>query len=475
MLLRERISEILDYINGYDSYLDHNKKLLDIHQGNLRPYVEKDLESCLSKEYYAKMKDRLIIINILQRFIDKVSKVYALTPMRTVKKTSASDEKLLEFYENKFDMNVNMNDADEYANLFKGYLLDPYIDENEPHLRVSPFDRFLVKSDSSKNPLKTDLLIKFMGEKAVKVEDKRQRLGYRTEMREVFYLYTDEEFLAIDDRGDIYEEGMRDQDGTNIFGIIPAFYGFRSRIDLIPRQDTDLLGITKIIPVLLSDLSGAVLFQCFSIMYGVDVDAENLVMSPNAFWSFKSDPTSDRQPTVGVIKPEADIDKVLNFIMQVFTLWLESKGIKIGAVGQMDGAKAANGISKIIDEMDTTELKKLNIKAFKRDEERFWQVLKSIHNTWVTQGLLTGHPKFSEAFEVGIDFDEPIVVTDREKEVRTVSLEVDAGFLYPEKAIRKLYPDAEEDEIAKHLEFYEQGANVDGEMAEDDDTNIEEV
>lgn len=453
MKLYDLVPEILDYINDNKEYLEHNKVLLDIHQGCLKPYVMQDLKACLSEEYYSKIKSRVIIINTLKRFIDKVSKVYALTPVR-IATSGASDQNLLDYYEEQFEMNVSMNDADEYSNLFKGFFLDPYVKENTPCLRVLPFDRFLIMSTDETDPLSDDILIKIMGMKPIRVEDRRSRNGHRIEMREVYYLYSADEFLAIDSNGDIYAPAMEENEGENIYGVIPGHYGRRSRIDLLPKQDTDLLNITKIIPVLLSDLSGTILFQCFSIMYGVDIDAQNLNMSPNAFWSFSSDPNSDKNPQIGTIKPQADIDKVLNFIMNTFTFWLETKGIKVGSLGQVDGQNAASGIAKIIDEMDTTELKKLSIEAFKKDEKAFWQKMKTIHNTWVDQGIVKNMPRFSESFEVQIEFDEPQPVIDREKFVRTIKLEVDAGFLYPEKAIEKLYPDIEGEELKKHLDFF---------------------
>lgn len=471
-MLQDRIQEVLDYVNNNKDYLYHNKVLLDIHQGDLKPYVMADLRACLSEDYYKKIEKRIIVINILKRYIDKVSKVYALTPVRSAI-GSASDQRLLEFYEDAFEMNVSMNDADEYSNLFKGFFLDPYVKNNQPKLRVLPFDRFLMMSVSEDDPLAGDILIKIMGEKPVFVADARAKGGYRQEMREVYYLYSNEEFLAIDSRGEVYQPAMEENEGENIYGVIPGHYGMRSRIDILPKQDTDLLNITKIIPVLLSDLSGAVLFQCFSIMYGVDVNSENLIMSPNAFWSFKSDPQSDKTPSVGVVKPQADIEKVLNFIMEVFTFWLESKGIKVGSTGSADGNNAASGIAKIIDEMDTSELKKLSIKAFKKDEKAFWSKMKIIHNTWVDNGLIVNMPRFSENFEVEVEFDEPQPIVDREKYVRTVKMEVDAGFLYPEKAIEKLFPDADEEELQKHIDFY-YGVDKDA-SAENSDSDSQRI
>ena len=231
------------------------------------------------------------------------------------------------------------------------------------------------------------------------------------------------------------------------------------------------MALTKMIPLLLTDLSGAIMFQCFSIVWGIDVNAENLTMSPNAFWSLKSDITSQKEPKLGTIKPEADIQKVLDYITSTFTFWLETRGIRIGSVGQIDAANASSGIAKIIDEMDSTELVQKSQMCFQHDESMFWSTLKQMSNYWLSQSLITTNEKpefFMDDFQVITQFDPPQPQVDRATEVNTVKMERDAGFISTRKAIEQLYPDLTGEQIENQLMEIDQERGVEPSGVEED-------
>ena len=447
MALRDRVDELVDYIKAHEDYLNHNHKLFQILEGRLLPFVREDLKKMLSESYFCKIEDRIVPINILVRLIDKLSKVYAGDPVRESTSDFETDAELLAWYEDQFEMDINGNHADEFANLFKGYTWEPYLSGDDdgpkmPKLRTLPFDRFLWKSDSITDPTKKDVFLKSMG----KV---KTHLGGEDRL---WFAYTKDEFLPFTMGGVIYDKFLQGNDGINPFGSVPATYGNRAPFAILPTQDTDILPMSKIIPIFLTDLSGLTLFSCFSIIWGVDIDSENLTMSPNAFWSLKSDPASDKTPQVGQIKPQADIDKVLMYIKDTFSFWLETRGIKVGSMGQMTAGNLASGISKIIDELDTSEMRKINIKHFQREEQEFWQLVKRMHNSWIDQGLIQGKPRFSDQFDVSVTFDEPQPKVDRKTMVETVKLEFDSGFLDMESALVRLYPDLKPEQIDERMQ-----------------------
>lgn len=452
MGLRERIDELLQYVKDHEEFTSHNHKMLDIYEGNLKPYVLDVMKETLSNNYYEQIKSRVLPINILRRVYEKLSKVYMNEPMRM-------DQKYQEFideYSDSMYLNQQMNNADTYANLFKGYALEPYIVDGEPRLRVLPYDRFLVKSDDKVDPLNPTVFIKFMGSMKKLVDHGRTK-----ELRDVqlYYAYTDEEFLAFDSDGQLYAPAMDENEGINPVGVIPFVYGNRSLNNLIPTIDTDVLSIVTGLAVGLTDLSGAILFQCFSIIYGVDISQANLTMSPNAFWDLKSDPQSDKTPQVGTIKPEADIDKVLEYWKNVFTFWLETKGVRVGSIGSMDAANAASGIAKIIDEMDSFEIRKQNIQYFRREEAQLWELLKIMNNYWVISGQLDGQI-IGDDFAPMVEFDDPQPSMSRREEVELTVFEIDRGILPLRKGITRLYPDLGEDELEEWLEEINEGSTV---------------
>lgn len=451
--LRERRKDILAYIKSHSNYTEHNKTVFEVYEGNLLPLVRDVMQKTLSPEYFDRIKHRILPINVLKKIIDKLAKVYATDPIRQAEmdgKTSKQNQKFIDFYEDAYDLNQNMNTADEYANLFKGYALEPYLEldddsgELKPALSVLPYDRFLViPSDSDlQSPLKPEVFIKFMGRRAVM--DRRTR---KVDIREVYYTYTKTEFDAFDQEGDTFEEALRDNNGINPFGKIPFVYANRSNTSILPIQDTDILSLTVSIPVMLSDLAGAIMFQCFSIVYGIDVDSENLKQAPNAFWVLKSDSKSDKNPSVGTIKPQVDSDKAMNFIYQAMASWLETRGIKVGSLGKLSGESNLSGIAKILDEVDTSEARKIAIKWFRREEKALWNLTKTMHNFWVRANMLKGMSLMPENLFVNVKHDKPQAIVNRSEQVSTLEKEVNNGFTDLKTAIMELHPDWDSDRV----------------------------
>jgi hypothetical protein len=450
--IEQRIKFYLEYIKEHEEFTALNAEKLEIYEGCLLPKILKVLEATLSKNYYDHIKDRVLPINVLTRIIDKLSKVYNTEPSREV--NNESDQKGLEFLETELDINLVMSMADEYSHLFKGYALEPFIDEGKAGVRVLPYDRFLVIGQDPKNPLKVTDFIKFMGERTIRVADGQKKV-------KVYHAYTKDEFIPFDSDGNLWVDDLDGNDGVNPYGRIPFVYGNRSRQTIIPTQDTDIIQLTKMIPVLLSDMGGAIMFQCFSIIYGIDLNMDNIVLSPNAIWNFKSDVGADMKPTVGTIKPEADVDKVLTFIKSTFAFWLETKGVRVGSLNSMDANNMASGISKIIDEMDVFEIKKKQIGFFKSEEKDLWDLLKIMNNYWVKNEEGYEGKLLSEDFKPKTVFDEPRPEIPWSEQVATKDKEVKAGFLDRETAIRELYPDLSDDEVKARL------ARIDSERAKD--------
>lgn len=434
--LQDKIEHIANSIKDNSEYFRNNEDRLDIYEGNLLPYVDKVLQKTLSDNYYNAIKERIIPINVLTRVIDKMSKVYIDNPNRSSK--DAATKKWIAEVEKSSSINMIMGVCDSYSHLFKGYLLQPYVSDEEIKLRPVAYDRFMPFSKSD-NPEKMTGLAVIMGEK-IGIDGKKYK--------SVFY-YEDDIFIPIligNGKPRIDTEKLEGNDGENVFGFIPYVYGNRSLTRIMPKQDTDIMQIAKTIPVMLSDLGGAVMFQCFSVLYGIDINADNLTMTPNAFWSLKSDQKSDTRPEIGTIKPQVDSDKARDFIKDVFSLWLETKGVRIGSIGSMNGANSASGISKIIDEMDVYELKKQQIEFFKKEENELWQKLVKMNNHWSKLGEIDT-AILPEDVEITVEFDEPRPEISRDVEVETLKKEVDSKFTDRETAMIKLHPDLSPKEI----------------------------
>jgi hypothetical protein len=439
-MLKDKRKEIIEYVKKHRPFIKRNCEALDIYEGNLLPYVDQIMQRTLSENYYNTIKDRIVPINIIQRYIDKVSTAYETSPIRTSE--SAIAQEFVDFYANKLDMSVSGQIADQYSNLSKGFAWEPYVNnKGEPAIRELSFDKFLVMSDSQTTPEEETIFIKFMGYKST---DENSLL---------LFVYTDLEFDAFYMNEEEASQYLVENQGLNPVGVIPFVYGKRQKNKLIPTQDSDMLSIGKTLSVMLSDAAGAQFYQCFSLMYGIDVNNEGLVIAPNVFWNLKSD--MDKKPEVGVIKPEADTQKVLDFVMNVFVLWLETKGIRVGSMGSLSNANLASGVSKIIDEMDVYSVRRKSMQWFEKDEMELWnEKLPMIHNYWIQSGLIdpkTVPPLVNEAMEVVVKFDEIEPLTSRVEDIANVKSELEIKTITLKQAIIKLHPEYTEEEVQEVL------------------------
>lgn len=430
--------------------LEHNRKLFDIYEGDLLTYVLQDLRAQLSQKSFEQVKHRAAPINILKRLIDKQSKIYINPPVREVDSDQEKDSELVEWYCKEFDLNTNMQMANEFFNLFKTCAIEPYLDDGCPRIRILPSDRFFVYSIDPICPNKPTHFVKVMG-KLFQTD-----MAGKETVRTVLYIYSDEEFLAVDERGNVLTDVMErvnNPEGLNPIGRIPFVYINRSRHDLIPKPDTDTLSMAKLIPVLLSDINYAVMYQCFSIIYGVDLDQEGLTMAPNAFWSFKSDPNKETKPEVGVIKPQADIDKVLQLIQTELSMWLTSRSIKPGAMGTLTPENMASGIAKAIDEMDTSEDRQKQIPYFKNAEKELWDlIINYMHPIWMREHNFENRIAFSPGVCVNVTFPDQKPLIDPSKQIDDVIKKIESGLQSRRGALAELYPDWDDDQVEALLE-----------------------
>ena len=445
--LPSKRKQIIEQVKHHAKFLKENSEKLDIYQGNLQPYVDRILKQSLSAEYYNAIKDRQLPINILTRYVNKVSAAYSKPPVRSAK--SPSQEEFLRFYEKALDINNSGALADAYSHLFKGFAWEPYINrEGRPALRELPYDRFLVISDSMVNPEEETIFVKIVGCHTADPDDT------------LLFVYTDTEFDAFYMNEREASEYLQDNGGVNVIGTIPFVYGKRQKNKLIPTQDSDMLTIAKSIPVMLTDAAGAQMFQCFTILYGIDVSFENAKMSPNVIWSIKSDKETDKNPQIGSIKPEADTEKVVQFVVNIFVMWLETKGVRVGSVGNIDSGNVISGISKIVDEMDVHKVVSSSMEWFSKDENELWnKKLPKIHNYWLQSGLIDlekvkDMPAIipeGEDMEIAVEFSPPTPMISRTEEISNCESELRIGTMTLEQAIRKLHPDYSEEQVDELL------------------------
>lgn len=442
MSLADDVELLLDHIKSTKEQqrVEHNTALFDIFEGNLLTYIIEDLKSQFSPKAQEQIKHRLAPINILIKYVDKLSKIYQQNPVRMTESDQQSDKDLVEYYETKMNFDVKMNNSNEFYNLFKNTLIEPFLHRGMPRLRAIPSDMFWVWSNDMEDPnFATHVVVSMGHEKSA-----ARKTLYRA--------YTDDEFVIFDSDGNVRRELMRDlenEEGINPVERIPFSYANMSQNLLTPQVDSDVLKMVKVLPILLSDLNYAVMYQAFSLVYGIDVDTQKIEKNPDSFIEFHS--TKDGlKPEIGSIKPQVDITEVLNLIQSQFSFWLNTRGIRAGAIGQVSAEQFASGISKLIDEMDTFEARQKQVVTFQSTEEDLWQlILHHLDPFWRKNNMLdvTAPRPASDSLEVKTAFPAQLPMVQRGQSVRDLEAERDAGFISTRRAIKKLNPRMTEEEI----------------------------
>lgn len=427
MLSPKTVSEIVR--SGAD-YLQFNEIIIDIFEDNLQRYVIEDLKAQLSKQSFSQAIHRLSPINILPKVIDKLTNIYQTTVTREIAEGSDSDLSLLSYYESKMDINTHMNQSNELFNLCKATLLYPNVHKGKPQLSVIENDKFITIASDPMHP--TDLTHVIL-------------LGGKVNGVDTYWVWSDSNFHITDSENKIRYDLMAEynnEDGVNPIGRLPFVYVNESKRKILPKQDRDMLTMVKLIPVMLTDLNLAAMYQSFSITYGINVDDENLVRAPNAFWSLKSDPTTDQAPSIGTIKPDVDYTQVLGLIESQISMWLGTKGIKSSSIGSLTQDNFSSGISKIIDEMDTFEARQKQTGYYKKAEKHLWDlIMHSMHPYWVDSGQIEINAKFSPDAKVKTNFSVQLPQQSRGNIVKDVNEEYLAGFITKRIALKRLNPE----------------------------------
>lgn len=425
--------DVIEIVSSQSGYRQHNYELIDVFDGNLTKYIIADLKKTLSPQAFEQQMHRLSPINILPKIVDKLTNIYSTSVSR---QTEPEGQAMLDWYVKEMNPNLILNSANELYNLTKSSLVYPYVSKGKPKLRVIHNDKFAVYSDNPEEPQTPTHVILLAGKK---------------DGLDIYWTWSGTQFLISDSDGKVCYDmmaAMENPEGINPIGRLPFVYVNASLNQLLPPQDTDTLTMVKLLPILLSDLNLAAMFQCFSIIYGIDVSDENIKFAPNAFWSLKSDKTSDKKPEIGTIKPQVDYDQVLNLIQAQLTMWLSSKGIRAGSIGQLTAENAASGISKLIDEMDTYEARQAQVETFVRAEAELWDlVLKYMHPYWFNRGLIDNPATFPMTAEVVTTFALQLPTQTRGAVVRDLRDERASGFISRRRAVKKLNPEMTEAEI----------------------------
>ena len=441
MIKNEDIESIINHAEHVQSTnnIVHNE-LLDIYEGNLIEYVEQSMQQEFSANAFEAAKVRIAPINILKRTTDKLAKVYS----QGVERSSATDNDLVTEYEEVLDLDNEMSNADSMLNLLRSIAFEPYVKDGVPKLRVLTPNQFTVWSNDSHDKTNPTAFIKFMGSMVKSETIEETNVDRRVN---IYVLYDHEEFVKVNGDGEILERKRHE------IGRIPFTYMNLSISKLIPSPDKDSFAMSVLIPKLLSDLNYASKYLSHGIRYSIDLDVSNLEGNPDAFWQMSSTDKENANPSVGVIAPSVDIDKVLTLTKEQLVMYLESRSLKVGSTGKFENS--ASGLAKIIDSADVTDVRKENMKRFKAGEQDLWSLLATMHNAWIESEMIESidlKSTFSVDFKISLKYGDMTPIVDPQEKRDNLEFKLTNKLTTYERAVRESNPDLTKDEQDTLLE-----------------------
>ncbi|MBW2647904.1 MAG: hypothetical protein JRE23_17375, partial [Deltaproteobacteria bacterium] len=144
------------------------------------------------------------------------------------------------------------------------------------------------------------------------------------------------------------------ENNENPIGTLRFTYVNMSRQQLVPTPKKDVIKMSKLIPISLSDLSVGIMLQTFGIFVGINIpkeDAAKFNLHPASFWAASggmNEAGQAIQPDIKVLTPDINVSEALQLIRTQLVLLLETNNLSSTAIGNVEGQDIASGIALII-------------------------------------------------------------------------------------------------------------------------------
>ena len=455
------LPDIISHIQQYTEFMEFNLRLYEVLEGQLKQEVEKSLrKEIISTAALNRALQRIPPVNILRKATDKLSKVYIEAPVRLA--DNKTDLDIMHNIARTSRLNNAMNVCNRMYNAQNMVALEPFVQDKKIQFRVLGGHQFLPYSDDPVNPNKMTVAIKFLGvenKQFLPVYSDTGKLLQAATVKEVslFALYSDTEFMVIDDGGNIRRDKMEEMgitETTNPFGRIPIIYRSKSQLQLIPFPNQEGFDISVLVPKLLTDLNYAAQFMSHSIIWTKNADLSGQEINPDAIVDLGDSSADDGQPEIGTIDPKVDIPNIISMIEYQLQNFFATIGINAQATGMLSNGRDASGIAKAIDEGDTTASRKMQIDIFRDMESELWELIAVMQDRLVNTTSLDENRKFSSSFidSFRIKYAEVRPFKTDKQLLEEIQLWRDQKLMTRKQAIRQLRPDFTDSQIDDWIE-----------------------
>lgn len=449
MASQEQVKNIVkqikdERVNSEDRLKEDGQKYL-MYNGQLDKIVKEIIFSEFKNPKMIKeLQNRIVPINIIKKMIDRLAKVYKNGALRSPVVMDDNDQELIDRYSEAFQINKTMSFCNQMTKLTKHSLLELYLDmDSVPRVRVLPSHTFFVYSDNYINPEDMTSVIKIV------------RDGFDMEETDKRYSYWDaENHYIIDGAGAIKWAEMAqfgNEEGINPFGEIPFVHVSQQFELLYPIRSNDITRIQTAICLLLSDTTVAQKYLSWATLLLTGVEGEaNIEVGPAAILSLPPG-VDGTVPDAKYLQPDLKPESVLQVVEALIQMVLSTNNLSSATVsGKVQANSTASGVSKMLDQMESTEDISEQRQIYSNAEMELWY--KFAHYMlpyWVQSGLVAPNyaGAFSPEFELSIKYPDIKPMLTKREMIDNAKAELDAGFTSLKRAIKSVNPDLDDAEV----------------------------
>ncbi len=477
------VQQIIDQINRDD---EESRRQSFRRRGRIYKDGGKDfLIEYLEQEFGAQALNemRLAPINVLKSWVDRKSIIYARPAVRTVE--GDSDKKLMDYYADRMALDVAMQKANRYYNLYSNcelYILPKARKDGlkDIQMRVMPPWLYSV-STNAMDPSEKDAVIyssflskdqelerKEIQDVSVIQQDRgpmtsppgegidsQQTTSHVSESSTPYIFWTDEQHFTS--FGNQIFVDPNNPDGINPIGMMPSVT-LRKDVDneFWAMQGEDLVDMAIATQLMYTDQLTIAKQQGFSLLTIISSEQPKKleVGLQKAVWLKQKE--GEPTPSIGYVSANAPIAEYSALSDRVLEVSSASNLLPSTLFAGGASPDANSGLQEMI-KQSATLMEIESQKPVLRDAElESWERIAAWHNLLHDKNELPQEArelgKFSEDFAPQISYQDMKPIESEEQRLNQTKLWMEMGMLSKVDALQKLKPELTEEQAASILE-----------------------
>jgi hypothetical protein len=453
------LEEIRQFINDANQDEDNQERkatgerVANYYFGRLQL---KELEDYLKNRFPETWQDKFKVCeNFVKSVSRQLSTIYKKSPTRDPiaergEKVSETDLKanddLIDFIYKRGKLDTQFQEIERFAKWARSILIKVGYKQSTKKMTLKPYSpQFWDVMTTEDGDLRAVVISDWVPNNA-EDENKQARR---------YWVYT-QDVLGMMLQGpdlNIVEEGVENELGVipfHLFNDEPAVENEKPYL----HPDTLMSNTNLAINKNLTDGESLIEYQIYGMPYIIGGDPDNMPdqTGHNQFMHIARGTMDDKDPVIGILQPQADIDGLLKFMERLANGYATSRGLAPDSFSAEKTQSPQSGVSLKLKNHVLIEMRDSEESKYEGLENEIFPLVRAISNAW--NGVEGGHSfgEISEKVKLEMDFKESDEAFENEAEGQRQALaEVNQGLLCPTDFVGRRYPRKNKEERLEYL------------------------